>query len=83
MSHDKIEVTWEVADGYVGGKRPQRTKISHSDILDCESEEDVKELIKESIEEDFEQRISPDYGDDTYAEALKLWREAQAEKTRG
>jgi len=80
MSHDKITVTWEVADGYVGGKRPQKTKISHSDILDCESEEDVRACVEESIREDFEQRISADYGDDAYSEALDLWRESQAEK---
>jgi hypothetical protein len=84
MSHDKIEVRWEVADGYSGRTRtrtrPQTTTISHSDILSCDSEEDVKGLIEESIEADFEQRISPDYGEDTYAKALEIWREAQAEK---
>jgi 23S rRNA U2552 (ribose-2'-O)-methylase RlmE/FtsJ len=83
MSHDKIEVTWEVADGYAGRTRPQRTKISHSDILDCESEEDVRTCVEDSIREDFEQKISPDFGESVYSEALELWREAQAEKTIG
>ncbi len=83
MSHDKIEVTWEVADGYAGRTRPQRTKISHTDIVDCDSEDEVKKLIEESIQEDFEQKISPDFGESVYTEALELWREAQAEKTIG
>lgn len=80
MSHDKIEVTWEVADGYAGRTRPQTTKIDHSEIVDCDSEDEVKWLIEEAIQSDFEQKISPDIGESVYAEALELWREARAER---
>jgi hypothetical protein len=80
MSHDKIKVTWEVADGYAGRTRPQTTKIDHSDIVDCDSEDEVKKLIEDSIQEDFDQKISPDYGTSVYTEALELWTQSQAEK---
>ena len=75
---EKIEVRWEVADGYTGRTRPQTTRIDHSDIVDCDSEDEVKKLIEDSIQEDFEQKISPDYGNAVYAEALELWREMKA-----
>ena len=80
VSHDKISVTWEVADGYAGRTRPQTTKISHSEIVDCDSEDEVKKLIEDSIQDDFDQKISPDYGASVYTEALELWKQSQAEK---
>ncbi|TXH13616.1 MAG: hypothetical protein E6R03_11020 [Hyphomicrobiaceae bacterium] len=82
MSHDKIKVTWEVADGYVGG-RPQHTKVDRSEIEDALDEAEVREIVDGAIDSDFQQRICADYGEDVYTEALKIWREAQAEKTIG
>jgi hypothetical protein len=75
---DKIEVTWEVADGYAGRSRPQYTKIDHSEILDCETETEVRSLVKDSIQKHFEQKISADYGEDAYTDVLEFWREMKA-----
>jgi hypothetical protein len=72
---DKIEVQWRVADGYAGKDRPQSTRIAHSDILMCDSEEDVRQLVEDSILDDFEQRISADYGEAAYTDVLEFWRE--------
>ena len=82
MSHDKIEVTWEVADGYCGS-RPHNTKIDRSEIEDALDEAEVREIVEGAIDNDFQQKICADYGEDVYTEALEIWRQAQAEKTIG
>ncbi len=55
----KITVKWEVADGYAGASRPQRTIV---DTDDCDwdemNEQERKEWIAESVQYDFEQKIS-------------------------
>lgn len=78
MSGEFIEVDWEVSDGYAGKSRPQHTKICIADIMDCESEDDVKALIDDCIAADFEQKIQADYGNDVYEEALNVFAEKEA-----
>ena len=87
MSHDKIEVTWEVADGYrsihgryAGQSRPQTTRIRREEIESAIDEADVREIVEQSIQSDFESKIAPDYGESVYSEALAIWRQSQAEK---
>lgn len=80
MANEFIQVKWEVADGYAGKSRPQYTKIHISDIMDCESEEEVKTLIDDAIEEDFSRKICTDYGDDVYEDALSLFAEKETEE---
>lgn len=58
MANEFIEVRWEVEDGYAGKTRPQYTKIRIADIMDCWSEDEVKSLIDDCIQADFEHRIS-------------------------
>lgn len=53
-----MKVTWQVDDGYVGGSRPQYSNIPDDDILECESEEEILDLISEWIEEDYSQNIT-------------------------
>jgi hypothetical protein len=52
-----MRVYWEVDDGYVGKSAPQYTDISDDDILECETDEEAMELITDSIQEDFNQKI--------------------------
>jgi hypothetical protein len=52
---DAIVVHWEVDDGYVGGKRPQTTKIPREEYDEAE---DKKSLIQDYVEYDFNNRIS-------------------------
>ena len=80
MSDDKIEVEWEVADGYAGKSRPQITRIRREEIESAIDEADVKEIIEQSIQSDFESKIAPDYGESVYTEALAIWRQSQAKK---
>jgi ribosomal protein S26 len=80
MIQDKIQVTWEVADGYAGKSRPQTTRIRREEIESAIDEADVREIIEQSIQSDFESKIAPDYGESAYTEALEIWKQAQAEK---
>jgi hypothetical protein len=72
--HNHIEVDWEVNDGYCGC-RQQTTRIRRDEIESALDEEEVKKIVDESIQSDFENKISPDYDEKAYAEALSLWRE--------
>ena len=53
-----MEITWEVDDGYIGKSRPQYTTIDDSELEYCETEADKEEIIRQYIQEDFDQRIS-------------------------
>jgi hypothetical protein len=46
--------------------------------MDCDTEEEVRSLVEDSIHNDFEQKISADYGEDAYAGVLEFWREMKA-----
>jgi hypothetical protein len=80
MTHNKIEVTWEVADGYAEKSRQQTTRIRREEIESAIDEADVREIVEQSIQSDFESKIAPDYGESVYSEALAIWRQSQAEK---
>jgi hypothetical protein len=55
---DTIEITYGIDDGYVGGDRPHHVTVYLTDLLDCETYEEVEELIEESVEEDMRQTVS-------------------------
>jgi hypothetical protein len=52
-----MKVTWQVNDGYVGGRRPHVTEIDESELEDLEGEE-RQAAIDDIIKEDFDQRIT-------------------------
>lgn len=84
MRYDRIQVEWEVDDGYSGGSRPQHASVYHSDLSGCDSEEEVRQLVREAIESDFEVTVSASYDEKTvYTKALELWREMKAEQATG
>lgn len=71
------EITWEANDGYVTGARPQGTRLYGSDLQDCDTEEEVRGLIGDSIQEDFGQVVSPSWrpeDEDKIVEAWKAWK---------
>jgi len=53
-----MKITWEVDDGYIGGKRPQSTEVDDDDLRDCETFEEARELINDVIQEAFENEIT-------------------------
>lgn len=52
-----MNVSWEVEDGYCGG-RPQHTEVPDDELLELEAIEEKKALIEEYVEADFEQNIT-------------------------
>lgn len=52
-----MRVTWQVDDGYVGG-RPQYTEIDDEELAEYETEEEKEQFISECIQEDFDNKIS-------------------------
>ena len=47
-------VRWQVDDGYAGASRPQYTDIDDSELEECESEEERLELVRDYVQQDFE-----------------------------
>lgn len=60
--NDKVfKITWEAADGYVGGSRPHTTKLKLEDFGEDMTLEEIREQIFDEIQADFEQKVTPDY----------------------
>jgi len=75
----KLQIRWEVEDGYVGKSRPQRTSISIDELIDnCETEKDVLDYINDDVKSDFEQRISYFVTNDD--EIVEAWKQAKADE---
>ncbi len=55
---EKMKVTWEVEDGYVGKRSPQYIEIPDDELEGCDTDEDKQRLIEDYIQEDFDCKIS-------------------------
>jgi len=53
-----MKIDWYVDDGYVGKSRPQKTEVDESDIENCDNIEEAMQIIDDSIQEDYDQKIS-------------------------
>lgn len=53
-----MKIIWEVEDGYVGKSAPHETEIDDDELAECETEEARENLISDSIQEDFNQKVS-------------------------
>jgi hypothetical protein len=60
MTMLKIEVTWQVEDGYVGKSRPQYTtfRIDKEDWEDY-TEQDKMDCVDEYVDDDFREKMCP------------------------
>ncbi|MCP4113820.1 MAG: hypothetical protein GY737_00165 [Desulfobacteraceae bacterium] len=54
----KIEVRWEVEDGYVGKSRPQSCEIDSEDISLDGDKEDMMDQVYDEVNDDFANKIS-------------------------
>ena len=81
----KITVTWYADDGYITGDRPKRTIIDPDDFEDCDTEDDVNEMLSQQIQEDFEQKVSwcTDNLEKHVAEIWTRVQKARAERGEG
>ena len=56
-----MDITWEVEDGYIGGSRPQSTRIPDSDFEYFETEAEAIAYIDECVQDDFDNKITWHY----------------------
>lgn len=54
----RFEAEWEVADGYVGKRRPQRSHLSLGDFEEDMDKADIEQAVLVQIQSDFEQQIT-------------------------
>lgn len=56
----KIDIIWEIEDGYAGGSRPHYLKVDTEDYGDWESmeEKEKSEIIEDEVQNDFNNSIS-------------------------
>lgn len=52
-------ITYDIDDGYVGGARPHYIKICADDLVGDESDDLLRKIFWEFIEEDFRQNVNP------------------------
>lgn len=52
---DRVEVRWEIEDGYAGKSRPQKTMIDFSEFEECTTKEEFMQVVDECVQADFEQ----------------------------
>jgi len=57
---DYFIVRYEIADGYVGGSRPQEFSVRKHEIEEDMDESDIHDLFLEMLQADFEQTASPE-----------------------
>ncbi len=74
---DQFKCRYQVADGYISGKRPQYFSIHASELEEDMTDEDLAKLYDKSMQDHFEQRISPE-GDNQ--EDFVAWARAQLSK---
>jgi hypothetical protein len=56
---ERFKGMYEVADGYVGGSRPQFFSVHAGDLEDDMTDEDLERLYEEEAQAHFEQHIAP------------------------
>ncbi len=70
-----MKARWEVDDGYVGKSRPQETVLDDEIFDDAETESELRELVEEYVQQDFEQRIMWFVGN--WDEIVQRWEDTK------
>lgn len=71
----KIELRYQIDDGYVGGARPQYMTIHLDDVAGCETEEQVRNTCYELAEEHMRERTSVSVRNEE--DVVEMWRRAR------
>lgn len=56
----KFKARYEISDGYVGKARPIYCNICSSELEDDMTDDEIEELYHGSVQDHFEQNISPE-----------------------
>lgn len=74
---DTFDFSWQASDGYVGGSRPQRTRIRMEELEDLDSEDEVREYVEGAVHDDFEMKVVPEWEEHEMELVIQKWREAR------
>jgi hypothetical protein len=72
---DKVEVVWEIEDGYAGPSRPQYAYIPKDELAECVTAGDVHNLIDDYVKAAFEDRITYGARSLSVDNVLEVWNE--------
>lgn len=67
-----MKITYQLDDGYVGPSRPHYVEVDDYSLAECETPEEVENLIGEYVREHMEQRIIPHWENPEWSEIEKL-----------
>lgn len=65
-----IHVRWEASDGYVGGARPQSTRLDPNHFDPSDTDEEIANAVRDAVEDDFRQIVTVYLRDDEVAKAV-------------
>lgn len=57
MSNDQFHGTFDIADGYAGGRRPQHFVVSVQDLHDDMTDDDLRQFYEDEAEAHFRQNF--------------------------
>ena len=72
---DKVEVLWDIDDGYAGPSRPQYAYITKDELAECESADDVERLIEDYVTAAFDDRITYGVRSSSVDAVIELWKD--------
>lgn len=58
---NKLKITWQAEDGYVGGGRPHSFNMDADDFDGCETIKEAMALVYEAVEADFQDKVCPNF----------------------
>lgn len=76
----EFKITYEVADGYIGGRRPQTVSLNTCDFDPDSTEFEIENAIADAIQEHYDTSIYPSYDPDALRElATAMKRQIEKE----
>lgn len=56
---DRFKARYQAQDGYAGGAKPKFVTIDEQDILNCDTEDEMREIYDEAIYAHFQENVTP------------------------
>jgi hypothetical protein len=78
MSRERIEMTWQVQDGYAGGRRPQTVRIDVGNFEPSATDEEIRDGIMQDIENEFAEKVHAAWDEKDMNECVAAVRRALA-----
>lgn len=77
---DRLEIKWYCSDGYGGKNRPQVAFLPEYYLLDCETLDDVEDVVENIVKQDFVDKVSYHYDESQVSKVYQRWQELKDEQ---